>query len=374
MSKARETDTNWAQVRDRIDRGETGDRRERGPVRLERVERLGVTDAVVLPAPGTSEDIAMLLADELGAELIVAVGTHATLVEFLDKGRQGMASTFLTRLRVGSKLVDAKGVSLLYPGYGSGSLTGRVFAGSHFATSRLTNRAQFTPMRAMSGPTYYFLIASDRPLNVQQFGSFGDGLWSQYLEVAIGPDAEVFSKSPVLSAVGPGAEIGVRSDSPWNNPEPEVVLAISARGAAAAHRVLTGQAPGTAAGQREGGEHATRQVIKPRVHHEATPFLVRGESDAPRPPGSRAVRTVTKLYRVASRLKPSIRARVRVGGAARRSFRTLRAASVHQGERRAILRDRSPERGRWWPALRRASGTPRAPAPPAISPSAMMLA
>ena len=56
----------------------------------------------------------MLLADSLGAELIVAVGTHATLVEFLDKGRKGMASTFLTRLRVGSKLVDAKGVSLLY--------------------------------------------------------------------------------------------------------------------------------------------------------------------------------------------------------------------------------------------------------------------
>jgi uncharacterized membrane-anchored protein len=81
---------------------------------LERVEALGITDAVVLPAPGTSEDVAMLLADEKGAELIVAVGTHATLVEFLDKGRQGMASTFLTRLRVGSKLVDAKGVSLLY--------------------------------------------------------------------------------------------------------------------------------------------------------------------------------------------------------------------------------------------------------------------
>lgn len=81
---------------------------------LERVEALGITGAVVLPAPGTSEDIAMLLADDKGAELIVAVGTHDTLVEFLDKGRQGMASTFLTRLRVGSKLVDAKGVSLLY--------------------------------------------------------------------------------------------------------------------------------------------------------------------------------------------------------------------------------------------------------------------
>ena len=56
------------------------------------------------------------------------------------------------------------------------------------------------------------------------------GMWSQYLEVAIGPDAEVFSKSPVLSSVGPGAEIGVRSDSAWNNPEPEVVLAVDRRG------------------------------------------------------------------------------------------------------------------------------------------------
>ncbi|HEX5496364.1 MAG TPA: putative cytokinetic ring protein SteA [Mycobacteriales bacterium] len=80
---------------------------------LERVQDLGV-DAVTFPAAGTSEDIAMLLADEKGAELIVAVGTHATLVEFLDKGRGGMASTFLTRLRLGGKLVDAKGVSRLY--------------------------------------------------------------------------------------------------------------------------------------------------------------------------------------------------------------------------------------------------------------------
>lgn len=81
---------------------------------VERVRALGVKDAVILPATGTSEDVAMLLADGLGASLIVAVGSHATLVEFLDKGRKGMASTFLTRLRVGSKLVDAKGVSLLY--------------------------------------------------------------------------------------------------------------------------------------------------------------------------------------------------------------------------------------------------------------------
>jgi uncharacterized membrane-anchored protein len=67
-------------------------------------------------AEGTSEDVAMLLAYESGAQLIVAVGTHATMVEFLDKGRRGMASTFLTRLRLGPALVDAKGVSRLYEG------------------------------------------------------------------------------------------------------------------------------------------------------------------------------------------------------------------------------------------------------------------
>lgn len=65
-------------------------------------------------APGTSEDVAMLLAHEKGAELIVAVGARASMVEFMDKGRKGMASTFLVRLRVGPKLVDAKGVSELH--------------------------------------------------------------------------------------------------------------------------------------------------------------------------------------------------------------------------------------------------------------------
>jgi len=57
-----------------------------------------------------------------------------------------------------------------------------------------------------------------------------DGLWSQYLEVAIGPDAEIFSKTAPLASVGWGAEIGVRSDSSWNNPEPEVVLVVSSHG------------------------------------------------------------------------------------------------------------------------------------------------
>ncbi|PMC75705.1 putative cytokinetic ring protein SteA [Brachybacterium sp. UMB0905] len=82
---------------------------------MERLEALGLAkNAIAFPASGTSEDIAMLLADEKGASVIVAVGTHGTLEEFLDKGRAGMSSTFLTRLRIGSKLVDAKGVSRLY--------------------------------------------------------------------------------------------------------------------------------------------------------------------------------------------------------------------------------------------------------------------
>jgi uncharacterized membrane-anchored protein len=81
---------------------------------LERVQRLALP-SVLFPGPGTSEDIALLMADEKGASLIVAVGTHNTLDEFLDKGRAGYSSTFLTRLRVGGgKLVDAKGVSRLY--------------------------------------------------------------------------------------------------------------------------------------------------------------------------------------------------------------------------------------------------------------------
>jgi uncharacterized membrane-anchored protein len=87
---------------------------------LERVRQLDVA-AITFPAAATSEDLAMLLADDKGATMIVAVGTHANLVEFLDKGRGGMASTFLTRLKVGGKLVDAKGVSRLYRQNISGS-------------------------------------------------------------------------------------------------------------------------------------------------------------------------------------------------------------------------------------------------------------
>ena len=68
----------------------------------------------LVPAAGTSEDVAMLMAYEKGAALIVSVGAHFNLIEFLDRKRGGMSSTFLTRLRIGEKLVDAKGVSRLY--------------------------------------------------------------------------------------------------------------------------------------------------------------------------------------------------------------------------------------------------------------------
>jgi uncharacterized membrane-anchored protein len=79
----------------------------------ERLQEAGL-DHQVVPAAGTSEDVAMLMAHEKGATLIVSVGAHFNLIEFLDRKRGGMSSTFLTRLRIGEKLVDAKGVSRLY--------------------------------------------------------------------------------------------------------------------------------------------------------------------------------------------------------------------------------------------------------------------
>ena len=79
----------------------------------ERLDKLGI-DSFIFPVAGTSEDAALLFAHEKGADLIVAVGTHTHLEDFLDKGRGGMASTFLVRLKVGSRLVDARGVSKLY--------------------------------------------------------------------------------------------------------------------------------------------------------------------------------------------------------------------------------------------------------------------
>ncbi len=80
---------------------------------MERINSLGLS-ALTIPAPGTSEDIAMLIAYEKGADLIIALGSHSNMIDFLEKGRKGMASTFLVRLKIGSKLIDAKGVNKLY--------------------------------------------------------------------------------------------------------------------------------------------------------------------------------------------------------------------------------------------------------------------
>ncbi len=80
---------------------------------MDRLKALGL-GAQTMPVAGTSEDAAMLLAYQNGAKIIVAVGTHSNLEDFLDKGRAGMASTFLVRLKVGSRLVDARGVSVLH--------------------------------------------------------------------------------------------------------------------------------------------------------------------------------------------------------------------------------------------------------------------
>ncbi len=86
------------------------DRRAPG---LERVQAIGV-DAKIIPSVGTSEDVAMLMAYEEKASIIVALGAHSNMIDFLEKGRKGMASTILVRMKIGTKLVDAKGVSKLY--------------------------------------------------------------------------------------------------------------------------------------------------------------------------------------------------------------------------------------------------------------------
>jgi uncharacterized membrane-anchored protein len=97
-----------------------------------RLDRLGLPYTTV-EATGTSEDLAFLLAHEKGADLIVAVGSHGNLREFLDKGRRGMASTFLVRLRVGEILMDAKGVSRLYSGRIRGRDTALLVGSAIFA-------------------------------------------------------------------------------------------------------------------------------------------------------------------------------------------------------------------------------------------------
>ena len=103
----------------------------------ERLDALGVPYRV-MESSGTSEDMAFVLAHGKGAELIVAVGTHGNLREFLDKGRMGMASTFLVRLRVGEILMDAKGVSRLYSGRVRGRDVGLLVVAAMFAMLVIT--------------------------------------------------------------------------------------------------------------------------------------------------------------------------------------------------------------------------------------------
>ncbi|MDR2347840.1 MAG: thiamine pyrophosphokinase [Bifidobacteriaceae bacterium] len=129
-----------------------------------RLDALGLP-YTVLPMAGTSEDVAMLIADDKGAELIVAVGAHMTLQEFLDKGREGMASTFLTRLRVGGKLVDAKGVSRLYRrGVSNWQLAALIVAGVVALGVALASTASGQTMLGLVAAFWDDLLAAIRGL------------------------------------------------------------------------------------------------------------------------------------------------------------------------------------------------------------------
>ena len=86
-----------------------------------------------------------------------------------------------------------------------------------------------TRVRSLIGDDLAAIVPGSAPAMKLKALLIEQGLWSQYLEVGIGPDAEVFTKAPVLSAVGTGAEIGIHPQSEWNNPEPEVVLAVNSR-------------------------------------------------------------------------------------------------------------------------------------------------
>ena len=118
----------------------------------ERLDALGLHYGT-FEALGTSEDVAMLLAFEKGAELIVAVGCHASLIELMDKGRKGMASTFLVRLRVGPKLVDAKGVSQLHRPGGTGWQIAGLVAAAAFSMLAILSFAGHPSLMQVSAET-----------------------------------------------------------------------------------------------------------------------------------------------------------------------------------------------------------------------------
>ncbi|MEX2421372.1 MAG: putative cytokinetic ring protein SteA, partial [Actinomycetota bacterium] len=122
----------------------------------QRMDDLEIPHTVV-EATGTSEDVAYMLAHEGRAELIVTVGSHANLREFLDKGREGMASTFLVRLRVGEILMDAKGVSRLYPGRVRGRDAALLIGAAFFAMGTLVLVSE--PLRLYMGQIVKDLFA-----------------------------------------------------------------------------------------------------------------------------------------------------------------------------------------------------------------------
>ena len=108
-------------------------------------------------------------------------------------------------------IAPGRGVSMLYPGFGSGSLSGRVFAGSHFAGYRINNGHAYVSTRGFfGGPSYYFLIASDRPLNVEQFGSFGDGLVSR-----LGSSFASFSAYSTMESLAELTLPSLQNDGSW---------------------------------------------------------------------------------------------------------------------------------------------------------------
>lgn len=105
------------------------------------------------------------------------------------------------------------GVSMLYPGFGSGSLSGRAFAGSHFASTRLNNQSQYIFTRASTfQPRFYFLVASEQPLNVSQFGSFGDGLRSR-----LGTAFLSFSAFNTMEAIAREVVPSLPDDGSWTS-------------------------------------------------------------------------------------------------------------------------------------------------------------
>jgi uncharacterized membrane-anchored protein len=116
----------------------------------------------VLAAPGTSEDVAMLLAYEKGAALIVAVGTHFNLLQFLERNRLGMASTFVTRLKVGDILVDARGVSRLFRSrVGLGPFVAFALAGIAAVTTAIAASPELRHFFSLLGSRLLSLLGLD---------------------------------------------------------------------------------------------------------------------------------------------------------------------------------------------------------------------